>query len=133
MRFLPQIVLVLLPWPPRLASLFVSLILGYYIYLVKSILVPCQVVPYLGSLVDSCKQAFLLLEEKQQKFCLLVQSILASDITDIKTLQHLSGKCKYNHINDSLRSVCCKCAQRTRISVTSSQSFVPKGASKVIA
>ena len=102
------------------------MILGYYIYLAKSILVPCQVVQYLGFLVDSCKQAFLLLEEKQQKFCLLLQSILASEVTDVKTLQHLSGKCKYNHINDSLRSVCCKCVQRTRISVTSPQSFVPK-------
>ena len=78
------------------ASLIVCLtlvILGYYIYLAKSILVPCQVVPYLGFLVDSCKQAFLLLEEKRQTFFLLVQSILASDITYVKTLQRLSGKC----------------------------------------
>ena len=50
-------------------------------------------IPYLGFLVDLCKQAFLLLEEKGQKFPLLVQSILASDGTDVKTLQPLSGKC----------------------------------------
>ena len=51
-------------------------------------------IPCLGFLVDFCKQAFLLLEEKRQKFSLLVQSILASDVvTDVKTLQPLSGKC----------------------------------------
>ena len=46
--------------------------LGYYINLAKTILVPRQVVQYLSFLVDSCKQAFLLLEEKRQKltFCL---------------------------------------------------------------
>ena len=51
-------------------------------------------IPYLGFLVDFCKQAFLLLEEKRQKCSLLVQSILASDVvTDVKTLQRLSRKC----------------------------------------
>ena len=46
--------------------------LGYYINLAKTILVPREVVQYLSFLVDSCKQAFLLLEEKRQKltFCL---------------------------------------------------------------
>ena len=50
-------------------------------------------IPYLGFLVDFCKEALLLLEEKRQKVSVLVQSILASDVTDVKTLQPLSGKC----------------------------------------
>ena len=37
---------------------FTLVSLGYYINLAKSFLVPCQLVPYLGFLVDSCKQAF---------------------------------------------------------------------------
>ena len=54
--FLPQTVRVPLPWPPRPASLIVSLFyvsLRYYINLAKSIFVPLQVAPYLGFLVDS--------------------------------------------------------------------------------
>ena len=42
--------------------------------------------------MDSCKQAFLLLDEKRQKFCNLVNLLLASDFTDVNTLQRLSGK-----------------------------------------
>ena len=54
---------------------------------------PVRYDPILGFLVDFCKEAFLLLEEKRQKVSVLVQSILASDVTDVKTLQLLSGKC----------------------------------------
>ena len=67
--------------------------LVYYINLAKSIIVPRQLVPYLGFLVDSCNQAFLLLDEKRQKFFNLVNSLIASDYTDVNTLQHLLGKC----------------------------------------
>ena len=67
--------------------------LGYYINLANSFLVPCQLVPYLDFSVDSCKQAFLLLDEKRQKFGSLVRSLLSSDVTDVNTLQRLSGKC----------------------------------------
>ena len=67
--------------------------LGNYINLAKSIIVPRQLVPSSGFLVDSCKQAFLLLDEKRQKFCNLFNSLLASDFTDVNTLQRLSGKC----------------------------------------
>ena len=67
--------------------------LGYFIGLKKSHLVPKQVVPYLGFLVDSVQQAFLLIEEKKQKFLSLLRSVLSSPSTDLKTLQRLSGKC----------------------------------------
>lgn len=67
--------------------------LGYFIGLKKSHLVPKQVVPYLGFLVDSVHQAFLLIEEKKQKFLSLLRSVLSSHSTDLKTLQRLSGKC----------------------------------------
>ena len=56
-------------------------------------MVPKQVVPYLGFLVDSVQQAFLLIEEKKQKFLSLSRSVLSSPSTDLKTLQRLSGKC----------------------------------------
>ena len=72
--------------------------LGYFIGLKKSHLVPKQVVPYLGFLVDSVQQAFLLIEEKKQKFLSLLllsilRSVLSSPSTDLKTLQRLSVKC----------------------------------------
>ena len=67
--------------------------LGYFIGLKKSHLVPKQVVPYLGFLVDSVHQAFLLIEEKKQKFLPLLRSVLSSPSTDLTTLQRLSGKC----------------------------------------
>ena len=44
-------------------------------------------------MVDSVRQSFLLIEEKKQKFLSLLRLVLASDATDVKTLQRLSGKC----------------------------------------
>ena len=66
--------------------------LGYFLGLDKSILVPRQVVPYLGFSVDSTKLAFLLLEAKRRKFLDLLHVILSSSITDLKSLQRLAGK-----------------------------------------
>ena len=63
--------------------------LGYFIGFEKSHLVPKQVVPHLGFLVDSVHQACLLLEEKKQKFLSLLRSVLSSTSTDLKTLQCL--------------------------------------------
>ena len=60
--------------------------LGYFIDLKKSHLVSKQVVPYLGFLVDSVYQAFLLMEEKKQKFLSLLRPVLSSPSTDLKTL-----------------------------------------------
>ena len=67
--------------------------LSYFISLKKSHLVPKQVVAYPGFLVDSVHQAFLLIDEKKQKFLSLLRSVLSSPSTDLKTLQRLSGKC----------------------------------------
>ena len=67
--------------------------LGYFLGLSKSILLPRQAVPYLGFTVDSVKQAFLLLQDKKQKFCDLIRLVIGSDSLDLKTLQRLSGKC----------------------------------------
>ena len=67
--------------------------LVYFIGLKKSHLVPKQVVSYLGFLVDSVHQAFLLLEERKQKSLSLLRSVLSSPSKDLKTLQRLSGKC----------------------------------------
>ena len=66
--------------------------LGYFIGLAKSLPTPKQVVPYLGFSVDSVRQAFLLIEEKEQKCLSLARHVLTSTSTDVKTLQRLSGK-----------------------------------------
>ena len=67
--------------------------LGYFLALSKSILKPQQVVPYLGFLSDSLRQAFLLLPEKKKKFVLLVKQVLTLSRVPSKTLQRLAGKC----------------------------------------
>ena len=66
--------------------------LGYFLGLKKSTLTPRQVVPYLGFLVDSVRQAFLLIQEKKQKCLSLTRHVLSCSSTDVKTLQCLSGK-----------------------------------------
>ena len=67
--------------------------LGYFLGIKKSILIPRQIVPFLGFLVDSVRQSFLLIEDKKQKFLSLLRLVFDSDATDVKTLQRLSGKC----------------------------------------
>ena len=67
--------------------------LGYFLALSKSILKPQKVVPYLGFLSDSLRQAFLLLPEKKKKFVLLVKQVLTLSRVPSKTLQRLAGKC----------------------------------------
>ena len=72
---------------------FTLINLGYFLGIKKSILIPRQIVPFLGFLVDSVRQSFLLIEEKKQKLLSLLRLVLDSDATDVKTLQRLSGKC----------------------------------------
>lgn len=68
--------------------------LGYTIGIVKSILHPVQSLEYLGLVVDSVKQAFLLPERKISSWASLRETILASKKSvDIKTLQRFQGKC----------------------------------------
>ena len=67
--------------------------LGYFLGLSKSILCPAQVVPYLGFLSNSVRQAFGLIPAKKGKFLTLVRQILRSSTVSVKTLQRLVGKC----------------------------------------
>jgi len=67
--------------------------LGYFLGLSKSILAPRMVVPYLGFLVDSSRQAFVLIPEKRRKFLDLVRQIVSHKLVSVKTLQRLVGKC----------------------------------------
>ena len=69
---------------------FTPINLGYFLGIKKSILIPRQIVPLLGFLVDSVRQSFLLIEEKKQKFLSLLRLVLDSDTTDVK---RLLGKC----------------------------------------
>ena len=66
--------------------------LGYFIGLAQSVLTPQKQVPYLGFIIDSERQAFILLPHKK-KFIRLVKEILPRLCLDLLTLQRLSGKC----------------------------------------
>lgn len=67
--------------------------LGYFLGLSKSILKPCQIVPYLGFLLDSNREVFHLIPEKKRKFLELIEEILKSNLVSVRTLQRLAGKC----------------------------------------
>ena len=67
--------------------------LGYTLSLSKSVLVPTQVLRFLGMLVDSIKGAFVLPQDKREEFGRLREGILSQRFVDIKTLQRLQGKC----------------------------------------
>ena len=62
---------------------YTLVVLGYFLGLRKSNFLPRQAVPYLGFMVDSVKEAFLLLQDKKQKFCDLIRLILGSDSLDL--------------------------------------------------
>ena len=65
---------------------------GYFIGLKKSILPPGQVIPFLGFLSDSQKQAFILPEDKKQKFATLRDSLLLAKVIPVRSLQMFAGK-----------------------------------------
>ena len=67
--------------------------LGYFIGLNKSMLEPCQVVKFLGMLVDTSKQTFRIPNDKKVSFRLLRESMIEKISIDIKTLQRFAGKC----------------------------------------
>ena len=67
--------------------------LGYFLGLLKSILTPSKVVPYLGFLADSSREVFHLIPEKKVKFITFVRDILGNSYISVKTLQRLAGKC----------------------------------------
>jgi hypothetical protein len=51
------------------------------------------VIKFLGMLVDSIRLAFLIPENKLDKFLALRREILSHDRVDINTLQKFAGKC----------------------------------------
>ena len=67
--------------------------LGYFINVQKSVFVPSEVIKFLGMLVDSVRLAFLVPEEKIEKFLALRQEIISSDSVSLQTLQKFAGKC----------------------------------------
>lgn len=69
---------------------FISL--GYFIWLKKSCLVPSVTVRFLGYICDSEKQAFLLPQEKRDKFAALREDILSHKTVSLKNIQKFAGK-----------------------------------------
>ncbi len=67
--------------------------LGYTLSLSKSVLIPTQVLRFLGMLIDSTRGAFVLPDDKRAAFARLRDAILASKVTSLHTLQRLQGKC----------------------------------------
>lgn len=66
---------------------------GYFLNIKKSVLVPVKCIKFLGMLVDSERLAFIIPDEKIQKFIGLRESILDCDKTSVLTLQKFAGKC----------------------------------------
>ena len=71
---------------------FVVISLGYFIDLKKSCLVPSTARRFLGYICDSERQAFLLPQDKKDKFAELREAILSRKSVSLKTLQKFGGK-----------------------------------------
>lgn len=56
-------------------------------------MVSLKCVRFLGFLVDSVRQAYILPNDKREKFVILKESILKSEMVDVKTMQRFAGKC----------------------------------------
>ncbi|CAC5395301.1 unnamed protein product [Mytilus coruscus] len=67
--------------------------LGYTLSLSKCSLIPGTCKKFLGFLVDSVKQAYILPDDKKLTFIDLRKSILSMDEVDLRTLQRFCGKC----------------------------------------
>ena len=65
---------------------------GYFIGLDKSQSTPSTCVCFLGFVCDSVRQAFVIPQEKRNKFATLREDILLSPFVSLKTLQRFSGK-----------------------------------------
>lgn len=66
--------------------------LGYFIGLSKSSLQPQKAVRFLGYVCDSDRQAFVLPDDKRQKFALLRKEILGTKTVSLKKQQKFAGK-----------------------------------------
>ena len=67
-------------------------LLGYFIGIKKSCLIPSIAVKFLGYICDSEKQAFLLPQDKRVKFAALREDILSHKTVSLKNLQKFAGK-----------------------------------------
>lgn len=68
--------------------------LGYTIGLSKSVLTPCKRVEYIGFIVDTAKQAFVIPPRKIASFAALREEILScKKSVHVKSLQKFQGKC----------------------------------------
>lgn len=67
--------------------------LGYTLNTSKSSLEPGTSKQFLGFLIDSVKQAYILPEKKKEAFIELRDHVLKMKLVDLKTLQRLCGKC----------------------------------------
>ena len=88
--------------------------LGYTVALNKSLLTPSTCVRYLGFMVDSSLQAFVIPADKKGKFAALREYILSQRYVTQKCLQRLQGKCisfslavpaAHLYINEMIRAV----------------------------
>lgn len=81
--------------PSEMVSMVVTRLttLGYTLALKKCQLVPSTLVRYLGFYVDSKKQAYLLPDDKKEKFIALRETILSCQDVHVRTLQRFAGKC----------------------------------------
>ena len=67
--------------------------LGYFIGLSKSFFEPSQIRKFLGLVIDSQRQTFVVPEDKREKFAALRDSILEKQYVDLLSLQRFAGKC----------------------------------------
>ena len=65
---------------------------GYFIGSKKSIFLPVQSLAFLGFFADSIRQAFILPDEKKQKFASLRDSLIQLKAVPVKSLQKFAGK-----------------------------------------
>ena len=65
---------------------------GYFIGLDKSQSTPSTCVCFHGFVYDSVRQAFIIPQDKRNKFATLREDILSSPFVSLKTLQCFSGK-----------------------------------------
>ena len=70
------------------------IMLGYTLGLAKCVLTPTGRISYQGLLVDSHLQAFLIPEDKKEKFAVVRESLLSRKVSaPVKSLQKVMGKC----------------------------------------
>lgn len=67
--------------------------LGYFVGLNKPSLQPNKSLKFLGLVIDSCKQTFLIPDEKKVTFAKMRGHNLVRQDVDLLTLQKFAGKC----------------------------------------